>query len=75
MSERLPDYARFDLSASLLQSFWRDNLTVFYVSVMNVFDRLNVAEYRHSRDYTDRTPLRSPFTRTIYFGATTTLPF
>ncbi len=75
MSERLPDYARFDLSASLLQSFWRDNLTVFYVSVMNVFDRLNVAEYRHSRDYADRTPLRSPFTRTIYFGATTTLPF
>ncbi|MDE2878957.1 TonB-dependent receptor [Candidatus Palauibacter soopunensis] len=75
MSERLPDYARFDLSASLLQSFWRENLTVFYVSVMNVFDRLNVAEYRHSRDYTDRTPLRSPFTRTIYFGATTTLPF
>lgn len=75
MSERLPDYARFDLSASLLRSFWRDNLTVFYVSVMNVFDRRNVSEYRHNHDYTNRSPLRSPFNRTVYFGATTTLPF
>ncbi len=74
MSERLPNYARFDLSASLLQSLWRDNLTVFYVSAMNVFGRRNVSEYRHNRDYTGRTPLRSPFNRTIYFGVTATLP-
>ncbi|WP_419161540.1 TonB-dependent receptor [Candidatus Palauibacter sp.] len=75
MSERLPNYSRFDLSASVLQSFWRDNLTVFYVSVMNVFDRRNTSEYRYNNDYSGRIPLRSPFNRTIYFGATTTVPF
>lgn len=75
MSERLPDYSRVDLSASVLQSFWRNNVTVFYVSVMNVLDRRNVSEYRYNHDYSGRAPLRSPFTRTIYFGASTTVPF
>ena len=75
MSERLPRYSRFDVRASILQSFWRDNITVFYVSVTNVFDRHNVSEFRYDRDYSGRTPLRSPFTRTVYFGATTNVPF
>ena len=75
MSERLPGYSRFDLTASVVRSLWRDNLTVFYVSAMNVFDRTNISEYRYSNDYSDRIPLRSPFNRTIYFGTTTTIPF
>ena len=75
MSERLPSYARVDLSASMLQSFWRDNSTVFFVSMMNSLDRSNVREYRYSRDYSERIPLKTPFPRSIYFGVTTTLPF
>ena len=75
MSERVPDYSRFDLSATVLQSFRPGNLTVFFISVMNVLDRSNVLQYRYSNDYSERIPLKSPFPRTIYFGVTTTLPF
>lgn len=75
MSQRLPTYARLDLSATVLRSLWADNLTVLFVSVMNSLDRANVREYRYSADYSERIPLKTPFPRTIYFGVTTTLPF
>ena len=75
MSERFPDYARVDLSASVLQSYWHDNITVFFVSMMNSLDRSNVRAHRYSRDYSERIPLKTPFPRSIYFGVTTTLPF
>ena len=75
MSERVPEYSRLDLSATVLWSFRPDNLTVFFVSAMNVLDRTNVSQYRYSSDYSERIPLKSPFPRTIYFGVTTTLPF
>ncbi|MXX55787.1 MAG: TonB-dependent receptor [Gemmatimonadetes bacterium] len=75
MSERLPAYRRVDLSASVLQSFWPDNITVFFVSMMNSLDRSNVRQFRYSRDYSERIPLKTPFPRSIYFGVTMTLPF
>ena len=75
MSERLPTYNRLDLSATVLKSLWADNLTVFFVSVMNSLDRVNVRDYRYSADYSERIALKTPFPRTIYFGVTTTLPF
>ena len=75
MSQRLPAYKRVDLSASVLQSFWRDNITVFFVSMMNSLDRSNVRQFRYTRDYSERIPLKTPFPRSIYFGVTTTLPF
>lgn len=75
MSERLPRYARVDLSASVLRSYWRDNVTVFFVSMMNSLDRSNVREYRYSADYSERIPLKTPFPRSLYFGVSTNLPF
>lgn len=75
MSERLPTYTRLDLSATVLRSFWADNLTVFFVSIMNSLDRPNVRDYRYSADYSERIPLKTPFPRTVYFGVTTSLPF
>ena len=75
MSERLPTYTRLDLSATVLRSLWADNLTVFFVSIMNSLDRSNVRDYRYSADYSERIPLKTPFPRTIYFGVTTNLPF
>ena len=75
MSERLPAYTRLDLSVTVLRSLWADNLTVFFVSIMNSLDRLNVRDYRYSADYSERIPLKTPFPRTIYFGVTTNLPF
>ena len=74
MSERFPRYSRLDLSADLLHSFAPGSLTVFFVSIMNALDRLNVSDYRYSRDYSERIPIKTPFTRSIYFGVTTTLP-
>ena len=71
MSERFPRYARLDLSINMLQRFWRDNLTILFVSMMNSLDRNNVRDYRYSADYTRRIPLNTPFPRTIYFGITT----
>ncbi len=75
MSERLPNYSRLDLSAYALRSFQPGNLTVFFVSVMNVLDAANVRDYRYSEDYSERISLDTPFPRTFYFGVTTTLPF
>ena len=75
MSERLPRYARVDLSATVLRSFWQDNLTVFFLSVMNSLDRSNVRAYRHSSDYSERIPLKTPFPRSIYFGVITSISF
>ena len=75
LSERLPAYTRLDLSATVLRSLWADNLTVFFVSIMNSLDRPNVRDYRYSADYSERIPLKTPFPRTIYFGVTTNLPF
>ena len=75
MSERLPAYTRVDLSASVLQSFWPDNITVFFVSMMNSLDRSNVLQFRYNGDYSERIPVKTPFPRSIYFGVTMTLPF
>lgn len=74
MSERLPDYSRLDLSALVFRSFRPDNLTVFFISLMNVLDAENVRDYRYTRDYSRRLPIETPFPRTLYFGVTTTLP-
>lgn len=75
MSERFPKYSRIDLSVIALRSFAPDNLTVFFVSVMNVLDRRNVSDYRYTSDYSERVPLKTPFPRMVYFGVTTSLPF
>ena len=74
MSGRLPRYSRVDLSATVLRSFWQDNLTVFFLSVMNALDRSNVQGFRYSPDYKTRIDLETPLPRAIYFGVTTSLP-
>ena len=67
-NERLPRYGRLDVSASLLHSFGGENLTVFFVSVANLADRKNFSVYRYSDDYASRTPAALGFTRSVYFG-------
>jgi len=75
MSDRFPDYSRLDLSAYALRRLRAGNLTVLFVSVMNVLDAANIRDYRYTGDYSERIPLATPFPRTLYFGVTTTLPF
>ena len=75
MSERLPAYSRLDLSASVVRSLWRRNVTIFFVSVMNALDHPNISTYLYSRDYSERVSPETSFPRSVFFGVTTTLPF
>lgn len=73
-AERLPGYWRSDLSASWLLARAEGPTTVLWASVSNVFDRRNIMRYTWDSDYVVRTPVRSPFNRSIYVGATLLLP-
>ena len=72
--ERLPRYWRSDLSVSWLLARRSGPTAVFWASLSNIFDRRNVMRYTWNADYTVRTPVRSPFNRSIYAGATLLLP-
>jgi hypothetical protein len=41
---------------------------VLFASVNNLFNRMNIYEYRYSTDYTQRIPVRSLFNRSYYVG-------
>jgi hypothetical protein len=69
MSERYPALHRVDVSASHVRRVTPTLQAVGFVSLTNVLDRVNVQAYRYSRDYTVRTPSRSTFNRSLYFGA------
>ena len=69
--ERLPAYARLDVSASYLTTLGRDQLTVLFVSISNLLGRENVSGWQYSPDYSDRSPAGQGFARTLYFGVST----
>lgn len=73
-AERLPGYWRSDLNASWLLQRRGGPTAVFWGSISNVFDRRNVMRYTWDSNYLVRTPVRSPFNRSIYVGATLLLP-
>lgn len=72
--ERVPGYWRSDVSVSWLLARRTGPTAVFWASLSNVFDRRNIMRYTWNADYTVRTPVRSPFNRSIYAGATLLLP-
>ncbi len=74
-SERLPTYARLDLSASLLLGLGRDDLTVLFASISNLLGRDNISAYQYNDDYSERIPTGQGFSRTLYFGVSSTLSF
>ncbi|HJU73116.1 MAG TPA: TonB-dependent receptor, partial [Gemmatimonadaceae bacterium] len=69
MSERFPTLRRFDVSASRFHRHTQSLASVMYFSVSNIFDRENVQSWRYTRDYAQRTGVRSIFNRSVYFGA------
>lgn len=73
-AERLPGYWRSDVSVSWLLARRSGPTAVFWASLSNVFDRRNIMRYTWNADFTERTPVRSPFNRSIYAGATLLLP-
>ncbi|MGH7470081.1 MAG: TonB-dependent receptor domain-containing protein, partial [Longimicrobiales bacterium] len=71
-SERLPSFQRVDVSMSRLIPLPGQRLLVVFVAANNLFDRINVHDYRYDATYQARTPVRSQFKRSIYFGASVT---
>lgn len=65
---RVPAYAKLDLNFSYLYSFFASNMTVFYFSIANVLNRVNIFDYRYSTDYQRRDVVKSSFNRSVYFG-------
>jgi vitamin B12 transporter len=69
-AERLPGYTRTDLSCSWYRPLDARRGVVLWGSVSNVFNRNNVMRYRWTADFQERLPVRAPFNRAIYAGAT-----
>ncbi|HJR52893.1 MAG TPA: TonB-dependent receptor, partial [Gemmatimonadota bacterium] len=65
---RQPAFHRLDLSFSRLVFFGEDGLLVLFASLNNVYDRFNVLEYRWSRDYAERFPVRDRSARSVFVG-------
>jgi vitamin B12 transporter len=72
-SERLPSYIRLDCDLSYQLPFADDASAIFYLGITNLLDRSNVLGYSYSNDYSTRTPRRTNFNRSTYFGATVTI--
>lgn len=68
--ERMPTYARADLSASWYRALGARRGLVLWGSVSNVLGRDNVMRYRWTDDYTTRFPVRAPFLRSVFIGST-----
>jgi hypothetical protein len=67
-SQRLTPLQRVDLSISRFIPLSPESFLVVFASVNNLFDRVNIFEYRYSSDYTQRIPVRSLFNRSYYVG-------
>ena len=67
-SERLAPLERVDLSLSRYMRLSPQTFLVMFASVNNLFDRVNIYEYRYSADYSQRIPIRSLFNRSFYVG-------
>jgi hypothetical protein len=67
-SQRMLPLQRVDLSVSRFTPLGAQSYVVVFASVNNLFDRVNVYEYRYNADYTERIPVRSLFNRSFYVG-------
>lgn len=72
-SERLPNFRRFDLDLSYYWPFAEGKSATFYISVSNALNRDNVTNYTYSEDYSQRSPVISNYSRSIYAGVSVTL--
>lgn len=71
-SQRLPAFARLDLSASWVRQTSNVTQLVLYASVTNALDRGNVYARRYTSDYARHYDVRSIFNRALYFGGVLT---
>jgi vitamin B12 transporter len=67
---RLPGYRRSDIGFSWYRPIDGTRAVVLWGDLSNVFDRGNVMRYRYTAGYRERLPVRAPFNRALYAGAT-----
>ena len=67
-SERTPRYQRLDVALSQIRPVGNAAAAVWFVGITNVLGRRNVFGYSYSPDFRTRSPRRSSFGRTVYFG-------
>jgi len=67
-SARVPTYKKLDFSLSHIYSFFESNMTIFYLGISNLLNRINIFDYRYSPDYQRREAVESSFGRSYYFG-------
>jgi len=65
---RVPSYQKLDLNVTYMHHFIETDMTVFYFSISNLLDRINIFDYRYSADFRRRDPVESAFGRSWYFG-------
>jgi hypothetical protein len=71
-SARLPAEEKFDVAVSRATRIAGNNQLVYFFSLDNVLNRVNLYEYTYTPDYSRRIPVRSLFNRSLYFGASLT---
>jgi hypothetical protein len=67
-SLRISPLQRVDLSISRFTPLSAHSFLVLFASVNNLFDRVNIYQFRYNADYTQRIPVRSLFNRSFYVG-------
>ncbi|HUQ98594.1 MAG TPA: carboxypeptidase regulatory-like domain-containing protein, partial [Gemmatimonadaceae bacterium] len=67
-AKRMSPLERIDLSVSRFTPLGAQSYLVVFASVNNLFNRVNIYEYRYNEDYTQRIPVRSLFNRSFYVG-------
>lgn len=67
-SERLPSYARLDLSLSRPFALFGRGLAIAYLGVTDLLDRRNVFRFVYNDDFTERRPAGDSAGRSLYFG-------
>jgi hypothetical protein len=72
-SDRLPAYARLDLSATVVRLVTTRMQVVVYTAIMNALGRPNVFTRQYTADYAERRDVASIFNRSLYFGGVLTL--
>lgn len=72
-SIRLPSFQRLDVDFSYFWPFTDNNAAIFFVSVSNALDRKNITDYTYNEDFSERTPVFTNFSRSVFAGATVNL--
>lgn len=74
-SSRLPAFSETNLQVMYVKDLIGQGPTVFYVSANNVLGHENVTSFTYDEDFSDLILREGAFSRTVFFGVSSTLTF